>query len=95
MFLGYKLFNKEADRAKNAAFEGNLAGAKVSLKNASPGVVFALFGCIIITVVVYRGSSFSLPDDGPRGASFSDRLPMNPGQGPLAFRVYVTRMGKV
>jgi hypothetical protein len=85
MYLGYKLFDKEADRAKNAAFEGNLAGAKVSLKNAAPGVFFALFGCIVITGVVYRGSSFSFPDDGARGASVFDRLSINPSPGQLQY----------
>lgn len=58
-----------------------MAGAKISLKNAAPGVFFALFGCIIITVVVYRGASFSFPDDNVRGVSISD----NPNQGKLQY----------
>jgi hypothetical protein len=42
MFLGYKLFDKEAERTKNAAFEGNLAGANISLKKRRFGVVLCI-----------------------------------------------------
>jgi hypothetical protein len=63
MTFGYRLFSIETARVSKASFEGNVLGSGFSLKNAAPGVFFALFGCIIVTVVVYRGVEFSFPDD--------------------------------
>ena len=54
--LGYRLFLQglAASNESDAALEGG--GFKLTLKNAAPGTSFALFGAVLISVMVIQGS---------------------------------------
>lgn len=54
--LGYRLFLQglEVRDETDASIEGG--GFKLSLKNAAPGTCFALFGAVLISVMVVQGS---------------------------------------
>lgn len=55
IILGYRLFIKgvfSVEGGGGAGFEANIAGTKFSLKNAAPGTFFALFGIIVISVML-------------------------------------------
>ncbi len=54
--LGYHLFAARfqfsGERPKDATFDAKLPGLTVTLKNAAPGASFALFGVIVISVML-------------------------------------------
>lgn len=55
IILGYHLFIKgvfSVEGGEGAGFEASIAGTKFSLKNAAPGTFFALFGIIVISVML-------------------------------------------
>ena len=52
--LGYRLFSA-AIQAGNSSVDARLPGFRVNLKNAAPGTCFALFGAIMVTVMVIQG----------------------------------------
>jgi len=58
--LGYRLFTIgiETDRetSKEITFDAKIAGQAFLLKNAAPGTFFALFGVIIISVMLVQGN---------------------------------------
>ena len=58
--LGYRLFAARfqfgGERPKDATFGAKLAGLTVTLKNAAPGAFFALFGVIVISVMLAQGN---------------------------------------
>jgi hypothetical protein len=64
IILGYRLFCKgvfPGEGDKGAAVEADIAGSKFTLKGAAPGIFFAFFGVIIISVMMAKGSpEFSL-----------------------------------
>ncbi len=58
--LGYRLFTggigTESANHEGATFDAKAAGLTFALKNAAPGTFFALFGVIIISVMVVQGN---------------------------------------
>src|ERR1700743_2527854 len=60
VFLGYKLFREgigaSAGKSAGSNIESSIAGAKFSVKNAAPGTAFALFGAILIVVMLIQSS---------------------------------------
>jgi hypothetical protein len=58
--LGYRLLYRAVGRAdggdQGASFEANIAGSGFTLKNASPGIFFALFGVLVIGIMFAKGS---------------------------------------
>jgi hypothetical protein len=58
--LGYRLFTIgiQTDReiSKEITFDAKIAGQAFTLKNAAPGTFFALFGVIIISVMLVQGN---------------------------------------
>ena len=58
--LGYRLFTTgiQADRetSKEVTLDAKIAGQAFTLKNAAPGTFFALFGVIIISVMLVQGN---------------------------------------
>ncbi|MBR9909724.1 MAG: tetratricopeptide repeat protein [Gammaproteobacteria bacterium] len=66
--LGYRLFLQglAAAEKSDTALEGG--GFKLSVKNAAPGTSFALFGAVLISVMVVQGSPELVIDDLDRGA---------------------------
>ena len=57
IILGYKLFVKGVygeSTNENTSFDATVGNMKMSLKNAAPGTFFALFGVIIITVMLLQ-----------------------------------------
>ncbi|CAN2043184.1 Tetratricopeptide repeat protein [Candidatus Magnetomoraceae bacterium gMMP-13] len=56
--LGYRLFCRGilSEGSSGSAFEGKVGSSQFILKNAAPGTFFALFGVIIICVMVASGS---------------------------------------
>jgi tetratricopeptide (TPR) repeat protein len=52
IYLGYKLFLKGIDGS--ASFEGEIKKVKLSLRNAAPGLFFALFGASVIVAGIYK-----------------------------------------
>lgn len=58
--LGYRLFTNgiQTDReiSRETTFDAKIAGQGFALKNAAPGTFFALFGVIIISVMLVQGS---------------------------------------
>ena len=61
MLLGYWLINASARNVENSEKEGvsvklKAGAASLFIRNTTSGVVFALFGMIIISVMVWRGS---------------------------------------
>ncbi|HLC17150.1 MAG TPA: tetratricopeptide repeat protein [Thermodesulfovibrionia bacterium] len=57
--LGYRLFMQKGagrDTVSGASFEAKVSDWKFALKNAGPGTFFALFGVIIISVMIVKGS---------------------------------------
>lgn len=60
LYLGYRLFSTAivAAPAKAVAttIEANVAGHKLTVKNAAPGICFGLFGVVIIGFMFFEGS---------------------------------------
>lgn len=58
--LGYRLFCKgiwpNNTGTQDTALDADIAGAKFTLKNAAPGTFFALFGVIIISLMMIKGA---------------------------------------
>ena len=58
--LGYRLFTSgiQTDRetSKEITFDAKIAGQAFLLKSAAPGTFFALFGVIIITIMLVQGN---------------------------------------
>ena len=52
IYLGYKLFIKGIDGS--ATMEGEVRKIKLSLRNASPGLFFALFGTFMLLLGIYK-----------------------------------------
>jgi hypothetical protein len=56
IILGYRLFCigvwPESGPNKSASFEAKSHGLHFTLKNAAPGIFFALFGVIIISIMI-------------------------------------------
>lgn len=52
IYLGYKLFIKGIEGS--SSFDGKMHKIKLSLRNASPGLFFALFGAFIVITGVYK-----------------------------------------
>ena len=60
--LGYRLFVLGLSASgKGTSIEGRGKGMNLSVKNAAPGTCFAVFGCVIIVVMLFRGPGFSVP----------------------------------
>lgn len=56
IYLGYMLFVKGVfGGTQDADLSAEISGTKFSLKNAAPGTFFALFGVVIITVMLTQG----------------------------------------
>lgn len=57
--LGYRLFTRGIQtgpaNSADATFNAKVAGQEFALKNAAPGTFFALFGVIIISIMVIQG----------------------------------------
>jgi hypothetical protein len=60
VFLGYKLFCRgigtSPTSGSDSSIESSVVGAHFLLKNAAPGTVFALFGAILIVVMLIQSS---------------------------------------
>jgi len=60
VFLGYKLFcggtSASPSSVGDSIIESSVAGVRFSLKNAAPGTGFALFGAILIVVMLIQSS---------------------------------------
>lgn len=60
IYLGYKLFIKgfwpEHNDKEGTSFDAKIVGSHFKLKNAAPGTFFALFGVIIIAIMLIIGS---------------------------------------
>jgi hypothetical protein len=60
MVLGYKLLCRGIGLPKTSGqgstIESSIAGAKISVKNAAPGTAFALFGAILLVVMLIQSS---------------------------------------
>jgi tetratricopeptide (TPR) repeat protein len=60
IYLGYRMFCQglytSEDNDKDMEFKASFAGFKFVLKNAAPGIFFAAFGAIIISIMIYSGS---------------------------------------
>ena len=57
VFWGYRLFCKGIWPAGDkSTFDAKLANARFTLKNAAPGTFFALFGIIVISIMLYQGN---------------------------------------
>ncbi len=60
MVLGYRLLCRDIGVTKGSghgsAIVSSVAGAKVSVKNAAPGTVFALFGAFLLVVMLIQSS---------------------------------------
>ena len=60
MVLGYRLFVRGANTASSgesqSTIEASVAGARFTLKNAAPGTAFALFGAILVVVMLIQSS---------------------------------------
>ena len=58
--LGYKLFCKgigtSSSSGPGSTIESSVVGARFSVKNAAPGTAFALFGAILIVVMLIQSS---------------------------------------
>jgi hypothetical protein len=58
--LGYRLFFRAVGRAdggdQGTSFDANIAGSGFTLKNAAPGIFFALFGVLVISIMFAQGS---------------------------------------
>lgn len=87
IFLGYRLFRAGflAEAKAGTTVEAHLAGQKFLLKNAAPGTAFALFGVIIVAVMVAQGNpeltmkSLPLPGGGTQDTTdVKLRGPSNP-----------------
>lgn len=67
IYLGYKLFvNKIA--AQSGEINGSIGSGNLSIRRASPGTFFVLFGSIIICYTVFTGFNIKInpnsdPDD--------------------------------
>src|SRR3954468_14142388 len=60
LILGYRLLRQgmlpsEGSR-QGMAVDATIPGARFTLKNATPGTCFALFGVLLISVMVVKGS---------------------------------------
>jgi|GEM_PF-981943 len=53
--LGYRLFLRGVMPRQTADIEGQAGDVRLSVKNAAPGTCFALFGCLIIAVMLVKG----------------------------------------
>jgi len=61
MFLGYRLISTSGENIENSRTEGvsvklKAGAASLFIRNTTSGVVFALFGMIIISVMIWRGT---------------------------------------
>lgn len=60
ILLGYRLFTigsqTKKETSSETTFEAKVAGLEFALKNAAPGAFFALFGVIIISVMLVQGN---------------------------------------
>jgi tetratricopeptide (TPR) repeat protein len=60
LMLGYRLFTvgirSEKEDSNKTTFNAKIAGLTFALKNAAPGTFFALFGVIIISVMLVQGN---------------------------------------
>jgi tetratricopeptide (TPR) repeat protein len=60
IILGYRLFTigsqTENETSRETTFDAKMAGLEFALKNAAPGTFFALFGVIIISVMLVQGN---------------------------------------
>jgi tetratricopeptide (TPR) repeat protein len=65
--LGYRLFCRGVwvgvDTGQGTALEADIAGSRFTLKNAAPGTCFALFGVVLISIMLAKGPpEVALPD---------------------------------
>jgi tetratricopeptide (TPR) repeat protein len=60
MVIGYRLFCRgigvAAGQSESSTIESSFAGINLSLKNAAPGSAFALFGAVLISVMLIQSS---------------------------------------
>ncbi len=77
--LGYRLFTTgmQTDRetSRETTFDANVAGLVFALKNAAPGTFFALFGAVVISVMLVQGNpelTLKTLSNEPHGASPPD-----------------------
>ena len=60
IYLGYRMFCQglytNDDNDKDMEFQASFAGFKFVLKNAAPGIFFAAFGSVIISIMIYSGN---------------------------------------
>jgi hypothetical protein len=54
--LGYRLFRQGILSTDKASVEAKLVGSRFILKNAAPGTSFALFGALVVLVMLFQGS---------------------------------------
>ena len=58
--LGYRLFCRAVEgadgRDQGTSLTANIAGSSFTLKNAAPGIFFALFGVLVISIMFAQGS---------------------------------------
>ncbi|MBU4260275.1 MAG: hypothetical protein KKC76_00150 [Proteobacteria bacterium] len=55
IILGYRLFLRGVMPQQTSDVEGQAGDVRLTVKNAAPGTCFALFGCIIIAVMLVKG----------------------------------------
>jgi|SRR5271170_5442496 len=59
VILGYKLFASglsPGGREANSTIEASVVGTKFSIKNAAPGTAFAIFGALILVVMMIQNA---------------------------------------
>ena len=55
IILGYRLFLRGVMPQQTSDVEGQAGDVRLTVKNAAPGTCFALFGCLIIAVMLVKG----------------------------------------
>ena len=82
IYFGYKLFIKGIDGS--ATMEGEVRKIKLSLRNAAPGLFFALFGTFVVMLGIYKKDIYSekITNEGKqtyisKGSNISDLIDIN------------------
>src|SRR5690349_13290744 len=97
MVLGYRLFERGVFSSGSTSISGKAREVTFSVKNAAPGTCFALFGCVIIVVMLFQGPTFAVPEKSTGSSSTgsaksvtsaheSPPVPNNPPRDPYVIR---------
>jgi len=77
IILGYRLYKHGiiGSDAKGATLKASIAKSEILLKNTAPGTFFAIFGAILIGLLVFSSSpELSLKSSGTNGATTNEFL---------------------